>query len=33
MGIYGKEIEEDIKTDNNLPLTTFQKHGVARALR
>ena len=31
--LYGKEIEEDIKTDNNLPLTTFQKHGVARALR
>ena len=31
--LYGKEIEEDIKKDNNLPLTTFQKHGVARALR
>tara|TARA_Y100000589_G_scaffold37942_1_gene31711 strand:+ start:4266 stop:7634 length:3369 start_codon:yes stop_codon:yes gene_type:complete len=31
--LYGKEIEEDKKVDNNLPLTTFQKHGVARAMR
>ena len=31
--LYGAEIEEDVKKDNNLPLTTFQKHGVARALR
>ena len=31
--LYGEEVEEDIKLDNNLPLTTFQKHGVARALR
>ena len=31
--LYGEEIEEDKKVDNNLPLTTFQKHGVARALR
>ena len=31
--LYGSEIEEEIKEDGNLPLTTFQKHGVARALR
>lgn len=31
--LYGNEIEEEIKEDDNLPLTTFQKHGVARALR
>ena len=31
--LYGDEIEEDTKVDNNLPLTSFQKHGVARALR
>ena len=31
--IYGEEVEEDAKADGNLPLTSFQKHGVARALR
>ncbi len=31
--LYGDEVEEDIKTDKDLPLTTFQRHGVARALR
>lgn len=31
--LYGEEFEEDIKTDGNLGLTSFQKHGVARALR
>ena len=31
--LYGDEIEEDAKVDDNLPLTSFQKHGVARALR
>ena len=31
--LYGDEVEEDVKTDQNLPLTSFQKHGVARALR
>ena len=31
--IYGKEVEDDAKADQNLPLTNFQKHGVARALR
>ena len=31
--IYGKEVEEDAKIDEGLPLTNFQKHGVARALR
>lgn len=31
--LYGDEVEEDAKTDKNLPLTSFQKHGVARALR
>ena len=31
--LYGNEIEEDAKADENLPLTSFQKHGVARALR
>ena len=31
--LYGGEIEEDAKVDDNLPLTSFQKHGVARALR
>ncbi len=30
--LYGNEIEEEIR-EGNLPLTTFQKHGVARALR
>ena len=31
--LYGDEVEEDTRTDDNLPLTSFQKHGVARALR
>ncbi|MYF45440.1 MAG: helicase [Rhodobacteraceae bacterium] len=31
--LYGKEIIEDAEIDENLPLTSFQKHGVARALR
>ena len=31
--LYGDEVEEDAQEDDNLPLTSFQKHGVARALR
>ena len=31
--LYGEEVEEDAETDQNLPLTSFQMHGVARALR
>ena len=31
--LYGEEVEEDKQADQNLPLTSFQKHGVARALR
>ena len=31
--IYGDEVEDDAKVDQNLPLTNFQKHGVARAIR
>ncbi len=31
--LYGDEVEEEIQSDQNLPLTSFQKHGVARALR
>ena len=31
--LYGDEIAEDAKVDDSLPLTSFQKHGVARALR
>ena len=31
--LYGDEVAEDAKADENLPLTSFQKHGVARALR
>ena len=31
--LYGGEVEEDSAADENLPLTNFQKHGVARALR
>ncbi len=31
--LYGKEMEEEIQENGNLPLTTFQTHGVARALR
>ena len=31
--LYGDEVDEDAAVDQNLPLTSFQKHGVARALR
>ena len=31
--LYGDEVSEDAKVDDNLPLTTFQQHGVVRALR
>ncbi len=31
--LYGQEVEEDAGSDGDLPLTSFQKHGVARALR
>lgn len=31
--LYGDEIDKDAEDDDNLPLTSFQKHGVARALR
>ena len=31
--LYGDEVEEEAREDDNLPLTSFQKHGVARALR
>ena len=31
--LYGEELEEEGKADEKLPLTSFQKHGVARALR
>ena len=31
--LYGSEVEEEAKEDHNLPLTSFQMHGVARALR
>ncbi len=31
--LYGEEIEEEAKIDRNLPLTSFQQHGVARAMR
>ena len=31
--LYGEDVEEDIATDQNLPLTNFQKHGVTRALK
>ncbi len=31
--LYGDEVEDDVESDENLPLTSFQKHGVARALR
>ena len=31
--LYGGEVEEDAAGDQNLPLTSFQKHGAARALR
>lgn len=31
--LYGDEVTEDARSDGDLPLTSFQKHGVARALR
>ena len=31
--LYGDEIEQDLEGDKGLPLTSFQKHGVVRALR
>ena len=31
--LYGDEVDKDAEDDENLPLTSFQKHGVARALR
>ena len=31
--LYGDEVDRDAEEDENLPLTSFQKHGVARALR
>ena len=31
--LYGDEVDDDATVDDNLPLTSFQKHGVARALR
>lgn len=31
--LYGNEVEKEVESDRNLPLTNFQKHGVARALR
>ena len=31
--LYGDEVAKDAEADDNLPLTSFQKHGVARALR
>ena len=31
--LYGEEVEQEQKIDENLPLTSFQKHGVVRALR
>ena len=31
--LYGDEIEQDFEIDQGLPLTSFQKHGVVRALR
>ena len=31
--LYGKEVSDDTQADQNLPLTSFQQHGVARALR
>ena len=31
--LYGDEVQEEAKADGDLPLTSFQKHGVARALR
>ena len=31
--LYGEEVQDESNVDDNLPLTSFQKHGVARALR
>ena len=31
--LYGAEVDDDQKLDQDLPLTSFQQHGVARALR
>lgn len=31
--LYGSEIDEDAAVDKGLPLTSFQSHGVVRALR
>ena len=31
--LYGDEVTKDAQDDKNLPLTNFQKHGVARAMR
>jgi hypothetical protein len=31
--LYGDEVEEEAKADRNVPLTSFQQHGVVRALR
>ena len=31
--LYGDEVDQEATADQNLPLTSFQKHGVARALR
>ena len=31
--LYGDEVEQDLEVDKGLPLTSFQKHGVVRALR
>ncbi len=31
--LYGSEVAEDERSDKGLPLTNFQKHGAARALR
>ena len=31
--LYGDQVEEEAREDGDLPLTSFQKHGVARALR
>ena len=31
--LYGSEIVLDIEEDKGLPLTSFQQHGVVRALR
>lgn len=31
--LYGDEIDEETRENDDLPLTSFQKHGVARSLR